>query len=57
MFRAAPTDFNFDISGHNWFSDEHYWQAANKDHENTEKDGFFKIDAGNTRNRKFQNNF
>ena len=41
MFRAEPVDFSFDISGHNWFSDEHfwttlwfnakrYWQAANR---------------------------
>ena len=25
MFRAVPAAFNFDISGHNWFSDEHLW--------------------------------
>ena len=25
MFRAEPVDFNFHISGHNWFSDEHFW--------------------------------
>ena len=27
MFRAEPADFNFDISGHNWFSDEHFWTS------------------------------
>ena len=26
MFRAEPVDF-FDISGHNWFSDEHFWTS------------------------------
>ena len=28
MFRAEPADFNFDISGHNWFSDEHFWTSV-----------------------------
>ena len=27
MFRAVPADLNFDISGHNWFSDEHCWTS------------------------------
>ena len=27
MFRTEPADFNFDISGHNWFSDEHFWTS------------------------------
>ena len=27
MFRAVPADFSFDISGHNWFSDEHFWTS------------------------------
>ena len=27
MFSAEPADFNFDISGHNWFSDEHFWTS------------------------------
>ena len=27
MFRAEPADFNFDISGHNWFRDEHFWTS------------------------------
>ena len=24
MFRAVPADFTFDISGHDYFSDEHF---------------------------------
>ena len=27
MFRDEPADFNFDISGHNWFIDEHFWTS------------------------------
>ena len=27
MFRAEPAEFDFDISGHNWFSDEHFWTS------------------------------
>ena len=27
MFRAVSADFNFYISGHNWFSDEQFWTS------------------------------
>ena len=27
MFRAEPADLNFDIAGHNWFIDEHFWTS------------------------------
>ena len=69
MFRAEPADFNFDISGHNWFSDEHFWTsliqrwtllASSKQAKTMKKPKqvvFFNIDAEETRNRKFQNNF
>ena len=72
MFRAEAADFNFDISGHNWFSDEHFWtfliqrstltdkQQTGKDHEKRQKPKkvfVYNIDAEETRNRKFQNNF
>ena len=30
IIRAVPADFNFDISGHNWFSDEHFWASLNQ---------------------------
>ena len=30
MFRAAAAGFNFDIFGHNWFSDEHFWTFLNQ---------------------------
>ena len=70
MFRAEPADFNFDISGHNWFSDEHFWTsliqrwtllASSKQSKTMKKAKksvfFFNIDAEETRNQKFQNNF
>ena len=69
MFRAEPADFNFDISGHNWFSDEHFWTsliqrwtllASSKQVKTMKKAKkwlFFNIDAEETRYRKFQNNF
>ena len=69
MFRAEPADFNFDISGHNWFSDEHFWtfliqrwillatSKQAKAMKKAKKAFFFNIDAEETRNRKFQNNF
>ena len=68
MFRAEPFDFNFDISGHNWFSDEHFWTtliqrwtllASSKQAKTMNKaktSGFFNIDAEETRNQNFQNN-
>ena len=48
------------ISEHLWFSAEHYWPAANREKTiKTPKKGvfFFIIDAEQTRNRKFQNEF
>ena len=70
MFRAEPADFNFDISGQNWFSDEHFWTSliqrwillARSKQAKTMKKAktsgfFFNIDAEDTRNWKFQNNF
>ena len=70
MFRAEPADFNFEISGHNWFSDEHFWTsliqrwtllASSKQAKTMKKANkkccSFNIDAEETRNRKFQNNF
>ena len=70
MFRSEPADFNFDISGHNWFSDEHFWTsliqrwtllASSKQAKTMKKANkkcfSFNIDAEETRNRKFQNNF
>ena len=69
MFRAEPADFNFDISGHNWFSDEHFWTsmiqrwtllASSKQAKTMKKaktSVFFNIDAEETRNRKIPKNF
>ena len=70
MFRGEPVDFNFDVSGHNWFSDEHFWTsliqrwtllASSKQAKTmkTAKNSVFlsNIDAEKTRNRKFQNSF
>ena len=48
------------ISEHLWFSAEHYWQAANRQRpwKKAKTSGFFfNIDAEETRNGKFQNNF
>ena len=69
MFRAEPADFNFDIFGHNWFSDEHFWttliqrwtlMASSKQAKTMKKANkvvFFNIDAEEARNRKIQNKF
>ena len=53
------TDSLMNISEHLWFSAEHYWQAANRQRpwKKPKKVFFFNIDAEETRNRKFQNNF
>ena len=69
MFRAEPADFNFDIAGHNWFIDEHFWTSLiqrwtllasskqAKTMKKVKKVFFSNIYAEETRNRKFQNNF
>ena len=53
------TDSVMNISEHLWFSAEHYWQAANSQRpwKKPKKCFFFNIDAEETRNQKFQNNF
>ena len=53
------TDSVMNISEHLWFSVEHYRQAANRQRpwKKPEQVFFFNIDAEETRNRKFQNNF
>ena len=53
------TDSVMNISEHLWFSAEHYWQAANRQRpwKKPKQVVFFNIDAEETRNRKFQNNF
>ena len=64
MFRAEPADFNFDISGHNWFSDEHFWTsliqrwtllASSKQAKTMKKANtsvfFFNIDAGDEKSK------
>ena len=53
------TDSVMNISEHLWFSVEHYWQAANRQRpwKKPKQVFFFNIDAEETRNRNFLNNF
>ena len=53
------TDSVMNISEHLWFSAKHYWQSANRQRpwKKPKQVVFFNIDAEETRNRKFQNNF